>query len=377
MTKSATTMKNLTRPDQLDLFQQFDNPAGHKMCNLFPIYDLIPRGIFSYKEQKMMRDEKGRFGPQKETFIIRDPETKEKETYKVTFYPAEIDRAWDEKKDKDLGKTGTPTDSYLIGSSEVLIEEVLKYMACNAKYAACDISANGYSVVVSFSFREMQDELKKIGASMNVTQIRKSLQILAGSQIKIEGVGNGRYDYQGSLLSGLVLVNREHYEKNPTTKNQVKLADIIGQSLTTGAYRQANYSLLMGNDGRSSLLCNYLSKRLFIRYTNATKMGSLGRLSDDRGLFYDIALSTVQNESKLLNFKSIYHSRTTLIRAFDAMINKRIISKWEQARRIKDNDDGKVCDYVFRLTPTQDFVKSQVASNRRLKEITMAKISNM
>jgi hypothetical protein len=363
-------MIELSRPSQLELFQSFKiGKSGHKMTNLFPIYDLIPRGIYSYKAQREMRDERGHFAPQKETFEIRDPKTKEKELYNVIFYPAQIERPWDEEKDKNLGPNGTPTDSYLLGTSEMVIEEILKYMACNPKYGACDTSNRGYSVVVSFTFREIKSELKNIGASMSIPQIRKSLEILAGTQIKIEGVGNGEFDYQGPLLTGLVLVNRNFYEKNPTARNRVKLADIIGQSLSTGAYRQADFTLLMGKDGRPSPLCNYLSKRLFIRFTNATKMGALARGGDDRGLYYDISISTLHSESKLLGNKTIYYDRTVLIRALDAMKNKGIISQWEQIKTIKD-ESGKVCDYIFRLTPSQSFVRSQVAANNRQRELT-------
>lgn len=322
---------------QLDLFQGF-YPQGDisqdDLSNAIELWDALPKYATSSRKMTQMRTKEGFLDIIEHTFIHKG------QSYNVKISPALV-------QDKE-GKT----KAYYPSSDEELIEEALRKISLENDYGFFE--RKPYQSGVRFSLSALRSELKKRGHSRSYHQITKSLKILAGSNIGIEAE-NGKGFAQTNYLPTLAAVSREHYLQDTKSRWFATFHPLVTESIDQISYRQYNYAKSMK---LSSPLPRWLLKRLSLNYTNA---------SWDTP--YSILLSTIIEDSQMLNFSR----KNDVIRKFEEALNElkeiNILRLYEKEKRIGKNK--KINDIKYILTPSHDFVSEIKAANKRHYDSTV------
>jgi hypothetical protein len=347
LSKVSQIYKEKYRSEQMELWSAFSGNANlDEMSNSMDIWDSIPKYFLSGKKQAELRREN------KATSYVRNF-TIFGVDYEVTLYPATINQP-----------DGTDINVFP-GVTEEIIEEALKKLATQKFNGFNHLDGSMIETWVLFSYRELQSILIGMGHKVSIPNIKRSLEILRLSQIKIKPIsaderGVIRKDFI-NYLPDASLIDREAYESSAEAKNAIKLPLLVTQAVLNGEYRQIN-NKLYGQLRQG--LSRWLYRRFNRTWLNACVAHPLK--PNRRGTCYDIALNELANSSGYLEHKDIKYRRTKLIRALDDLQSKDIINRYEQYTVI-ENDDGQPVDYVFRVYASKRFTQEQINANERAK----------
>lgn len=316
-----------TTSRQLDLFQSFY--GSDEYSNTAEVWDSIPKNAVDRRSQAALRDQNGRLPVYEHSYEFRQ------KRWRVEVMPALI-------TDKD----GVRRDFYP-STDEELVEEVLRKFFADQRFGVHDVrDAESW---VKFTLNMVRRELAERGKTRSLDEIKRSLEIMSLSSVRIFDGDSPHPAYTVTTLSDVVRVTRQQYIEDGKCMWAARLPALISKSVNEHEYRQFNYRVLMGLD---SQLSRWLHKRLCQRFIQA----GLGRT-------YHFKLSSVQRDSALLRANRAAKNITAIERALDALKGADVLSHWEKEER--RGQRRKLEEVVYTVHATMAFASEQTAANAR------------
>ena len=333
---SSTGLKKIndydqSKPVQLNLFELL-SPQDREFSNTIELYDFIPK-YFWGKSQRI----NGKFLEQLEReFECRTVR------YKVKIDPAKI-------SDRD----GVTRD-YYPSKREELVEDALRKFACEGQGIFLDDQAG-----VTFTLYQIQQELKRLGHTYSIREIKDALLICAKANITVS-TEDGKSILVSSLFETLGLQTREDWQgQGEKTKAFVRFNSLVTQSIKQQTFRQLNYDKAMSY---KSVIARQLHKRMAHHYPQASFSNP-----------YHFLLSTVIRDFGLTEYAQLRDNLRDVQAALEEMKEKEIIMSYQVKKTLDNKRRNKLIDAKFVLTPDARFISEIIRANKRsmeLKKIT-------
>ncbi len=319
--------------DQLDLFQTFLCNAGEKdkLSNAIDLWDSVPRYSISQLEMNKRRTADGFLGLLEIKFKYRGLD------FRAVIQPARI-------RDAD----GQALD-YYPSANEELVEDILRKIAAERLSGFHD--TENAKVGVYFSLYQIQTELKRRGHTRSISEIKRSLEIMAKSSIEIKSLdGKGNEGTRVSnYLPDMVSVSREDLKADPYSQWMVEFHPLVTKSIIEATYRQFDLDKLMS---MSSQLGRWVHRQLVIKYTFASLMTP-----------FEIRYSTIKRDSFMINYGRERAGIAALDQVMHELKDNNIIMDFQ--RHVISGTRRKILDVVYTLTPSMEFIKEAKAANKR------------
>jgi hypothetical protein len=261
-----------------------------KYSGTVELYDLVPK--YFYGDMEKERTKEGFLKIFAKTFIYR------KQEIRVEISPANI-----------MQKDGS-TKSFYPSYREEIIEDVLrKFATDNKKNEVLD-----NMVSVKFTLHELYKELKRNKHEYHYQEIRESLDILAGTGIKIKYINNTKnilrsnmFETYGEVDENVNLKDDEYINEEQSKKIVyfVRFNTLVTKSIKEKTWRLINYEKCMSY---RCIVSRYLHKRI-------SHLFLIGRLE----IPYNILLSTLINDSNVTKYDSMRNNVIRIKRALDEM----------------------------------------------------------
>lgn len=311
-----------TKPAELKLFEL--STAEDKHCsNTIELYDFIPKHYWG-KEERI----DGKYLPTlKREFECRGVR------YKATIAPARID-------DKDC----------YAGRREELVEAALRKLACDGRGAFLDEMAG-----VVFSLNELQDELKTMGHTHSIAQIKESLFICVGTRITVSTEGgeaiivSGIFDTLGLRTWG------DWQEKGQQTKCFVRFNPFVTDSIRNGTFRRFNYEKYMSY---KYVIARQLYKRLSHHYIQASLANT-----------YEIMLSTIVRDFGLTTYTRLKDNLRKAELSLKELIENNVILTYQIEKTLDSNGQHKLVDAKIVIRPHPHFASEMIKANERYRHV--------
>lgn len=179
---------------QLVLFELEDRSQSH----LIALYDLAPRYVFASRDGGRSAET----APAKGNFVasIKREFTYRGSTFNLTIQPARLTRVVN--RDESAAQPDGPTEiEYEVfpAEREQVVEHVVRRLAMDRSRLSLG-GENRDKVQMRFTLYEIQRELRAVGHTLSIRDIRESLTILARSRIIIAKPGDGAKKGRGANL---------------------------------------------------------------------------------------------------------------------------------------------------------------------------------
>ncbi|MCW2238952.1 plasmid replication protein [Azospirillum canadense] len=179
---------------QLVLFELEDRSQSH----LIALYDLAPRYVFASRDGGRSAET----APAKGNFVasIKREFTYRDSTFNLTIQPARLTRVVN--RDESAAQADGPTEiEYEVfpAEREQVVEHVVRRLAMDRSRLSLG-GENRDKVQMRFTLYEIQRELRAVGHTLSIRDIRESLTILARSRIIIAKPGDGAKKGRGANL---------------------------------------------------------------------------------------------------------------------------------------------------------------------------------
>ncbi len=319
---------------QLELFTNFFGTGDYS--NTAELWDSVPKHCVSARKQTFLRDQNGRLPVFEHSFEHRGVECR------VEVMPALI------KED------GGGHRDYYPSTDEELVEEVLRKFFSDEGLGVHDVFES--ESWVRFTLSMVRRELKERGRTRSLQEIKRSIDILSMTSVRIYAASSSDALYTGTILSDVAKVTRQQYLDDGTATWVARLPVLISKSVNEHTYRQFNYAILMG---LRSAFARYLHKRLSRRYTNAGAMQRHG-----------ILLSTMARDSGLLGHEKISVNVKTVEVALDQLVEADVLLMWDKEERRGARNRLEDVKYTMGGSPT--FNTEMRKMNERHKQIDAA-----
>lgn len=320
-----------SKPAQMSLFEML-LPQDREFSNTIELYDFIPK-YFWGKSKRIG----GKFLDQLEReFECRSVR------YRVKIDPAKI-------TDHD----GVTRD-YYPSKREELIEDALRKFACEGQGLFLDDQAG-----VTFTLYQIQQELKRLGHTYSIREIKDALLICAKTNITVS-TEDGKSILVSSLFETLGLQTRADWQgQGEKTKAFVRFNSLVTQSIKQQTFRQLNYDQAMSY---KSVIARQLHKRMAHHYPQASFSNP-----------YHFLLTTIIRDFGLTEYAQLRDNLRDVQTALDEMKEKGIIMSYKIERTLDSKRRNKLIDAKFVLTPDARFISEVIKANKRqieLKKIT-------
>lgn len=327
----------VVKNEQLDLFLLTDPKEDKDYSHLVELYDLIPKNI-SGKHKRI----DGKF-----LQAVMRKFSHRGSRYSLTVKPARI------TTEKD-GVIISEKDCFP-GTREELIEDALRKIACEG--AGLMLADDyGEELGVKFTLYGLQKELKDMGHTFSITEIKEGLMVGAQTMLDLRS-SDGKDILLSPMFSTVGISDRDDWEnKGKKAKAFVRFNPLVSRSIKGKTYRQFSYAISMKF---KSSLARYLHKRLSILYRQASRIDP-----------YTIMLTTIVEDSGMVFYKSLGHNDKQVRQAFDELIEKEVLSSYieiEADRLIGKNN--KLLDKKYQLYPHAQFIKNMRRFNAKAKEL--------
>lgn len=310
-----------TRPAEIKLFG-FSTPEERKYANTIELYDFIPKFFWGKSER-----ENGKYLPT----LYREFECRGT-SYKVTLAPARIG-------DQD----------YYPGKREEIVEAALRKLTCDGQGVFLDESAS-----VLFSLTELKNELKRIGHTYSINEIKEALLICTKASIEIEAE-DGSTTLVSSMFESLGLRTwKDWQETGQETKCFVQFNSLVTDSIKNGSFRRLNYEKYVSFKG---VIARQLYKRMSHHYTQSSLANT-----------YEILLSTIIRDFGLTAYENLRDNLQKLKLSLKELKDKETVLESKIEKVIDEN--GKLLDAKIIIRPHPRFTGEMIASNdtqRRIK----------
>ena len=321
--KDASKKLEEYKKTQLPLPFIFPKPEK-RYSNTIELYDAVPKyfwGRISAKE---------RIGGRYLNILKREFEFRNK-SFTVKITPARL-----------MDKRGFERDFYP-GKREELVEDALRKMACDGKGLLLDDQ-----VAVVFSLHQLQKELKNMGHTYSIKQIKDAILVCQKSNLSLESDdGNTIVSFQIFETVGLRTL-KDWKEKGNKTKCFVRFNTLVTQSIKNCTFRQLNYKECMTYKKN---LARWLHKRMSHLYIQAGWNNS-----------YSIMLTTIIRDSGIKRYTKLKDNLCEVRKCFDEMIKKNVLSGVKEEKRYSGR---KIIDVKFTLKPGYSFIRDMVRANKR------------
>jgi len=286
-----------------------------------------------------MRNADGRLPVYEQSFVYaaRYKGQRVEKSCRVEVYPTPV-------------KTENGRVDFYPSADEELVEEVIKKIFANQQRGVHD--PDNTESWVRFSLQMIRKELQARGKTRSLDKIKRSIDILSTSVIRLYEQGDNTPVYTNPILTDVTRVNRQRYLKDGSLMWVAKLPALISKSVNELTYRQFNYGVLMS---LPTQLVRWLHKRLSHNYINASHL--------DR---YDILFSSIKRDSGLLIYERTRDNLKALEAAFDELASQNVLSGWE--RREERRIGRGIADALYSLRAHSDLIRDVKAANARLKE---------
>lgn len=329
---NLTTLRKIdeykqSKPIQLNLFELL-SPQDREFSNTIELYDFIPK-YFWGKSKRI----NGKFLEQLEReFECRNIR------YKVKIDPAKI-------SDRD----GITRD-YYPSKREELVEDALRKFACEGQGLFLDDQAG-----VTFTLYQIHQELKRLGHTYSIREIKDSLLICAKTNITVS-TEDGKSILVSSLFETLGLQTREDWKgQGEKTKAFVRFNSLVTQSIKQQTFRQLNYDKAMSY---KSVIARQLHKRMSHHYTQASFSNP-----------YHFLLSTVIRDFGLTKYTQLRDNLRDVQTGLEEMKEKEIIMAYKIQKTLESSQRNKLVDAKFTLMPDAGFIGEVIRTNKRQTEI--------
>jgi hypothetical protein len=308
---------------QLPLPFIFPRPEK-QYSNTIELYDAIPKYFWG----RVSSSE--RIGGRFLNILTREFEFRNK-GFAVKITPARIQ-----------DKKGVEKDFYP-GKREELVEDALRKMACDGKGLFLDDQAG-----VIFSLNQLQKELKKMGHTYSITQIKNALLICQKTNIMLESAdGNTTVSFQIFDTIGL-RTWKDWRQSGNKTKCFVRFNSLVTRSIKNGTFRQLNYKECMSYKKN---LSRWLHKRMSHLFTQASWKNT-----------YSILLTTIIRDSGIKRYKNLKDNLNQVRKVCSEMVQKNVLSDFKEERRYCGR---KIIDVKFILKPGYSFIRDMIQANKR------------
>jgi hypothetical protein len=312
---------------QYELFAEFfGNEAD--LSNTIELWDAIPKFAVTARRQVSLRDGKQRLPVHEHAFNYK------KKPCRLEIQPA------------SLKVKGRFRDFYP-SADEELVEEVLRKVFADQQYGLHNAPA--VESWVKFSLSMIRKELKHRGKTRSIDEIKHSIEVLAGTTIRLYIDDDDTPVYTAPILSDLTRVKRDAYLEDPSTLWVARLPALVSKSVNELSYRQFHYGTYMG---LASQLARWLHKRLSHTFTNAAFNTT-----------YDVLLSTLKRDSGMLEAARIHDNVRAVERALDELKAAAVLMDWTKEER--RGGRNRIDDVKYRLVPDMEFIKQVKAANKR------------
>lgn len=321
---------------QMDLFQSFlynTKDERDRLSNTIDIWDSIPRYSISKQEMHKRRDKNGNLPTLTISFKYRD------QPYIAEIQPARLAEA-----------DGT-TQEYYPSASEELVEDALRKLAARKNQGFFDKSHNRSGV--AFSLYELREELSARRHTRSYQEILQSLAILQKSHIELRvGEGRGESFIAANYLPVLAAVSKKKLLDDPSARWVAQFHPLVTQCIDQLTYRQFNYMTMMA---LPTQLARWIHKQLSIKFTFA------GLASNP----FELRFSTIKRDSHLLNRGRDIDNRRDIDEALAQLVSVKVLRDVQKEPVIARK--GKITEVVYRLFPTNEFIKEMKVANKRLQ----------
>ena len=309
-----------SKPYQLEFFE-ITEPENQHYSNTIELYDAIPKYV--WRSQK--RNATGNLQPLEREFVHK------KNNYIVIIQPASI-------KQKD----GNFIDIHP-GQREELVEDALRKLACTGHGTFLDDHAS-----VTFTLYQLQQELKKMGHTYNLNEIKEAITVCAKSNMELK-TKDGQALFISTFFDTVGLKTQEDWKGfGKKTTAYIRFNPLVTESIKARSYRLLNYDKSMSY---RRVLARWMHKRLSHNYIQASLREP-----------YTIKLLTIIRDSGVNKYPSIRNNIVKVTEALDEMKEKQILSSFEMEKIL---DGRKIIDAKFTLYPHPSFVSEVVKSNKR------------
>lgn len=321
------------QPEQLTLFEIFDQNGKpqDRLSNTVEIYDALPKYHWSGK----------RVSTDIESSEIIRFATIRGVQYKIAISPALI---------------GSGKNRVLMypGEREEVVEDALRKMAVSGSGQFVEKNAG-----VKFTLGQLRDELKTMGHTYALKELREAILVCRGSIIDCYSA-DGETLVSGALFPMVALTSRSQYlSEKSDARCFVMFNPLVTKSIMDLSFRQYNYKLGMAIN---SPLARFIYKRMSHYWVQASHMAP-----------YTPSLIAFLQQSPRGVSESIYTNIRAMKHALDLLIKHHVISEYT-AEEIRDK--RKIVDVRYVIRPHEDFVKAAKAANyqsNKIKQLGAAK----
>jgi hypothetical protein len=308
----------------------FTFPKTEKQySNTIELYDAIPKYFWGRISSK------DRIGGRFLNILRREFEFR-KRAFTVKITPARLEDRMGMEKD------------YYPGKREELVEDALRKIASDGNGLFLD----GYAAVI-FSLHQLQKELREMGHSYSIRQIKDAILICHKSTLMLESE-DGTTTVGFHMFETVGLQTRKDWqEKGERTRCFIRFNTLVTQSIKSSTFRQLNYRECMTYKKN---LARWLHKRMSHLYTQAKWDNS-----------YSILLSTVIRDSGMTRYENLKDNLGEVRKVFDEMTRKMVLSDVREEMRFSGR---KILDVKFTLKPGYSFIRDMVRANRRLDTLS-------
>jgi len=326
--KRKRTEKKLEEYKHTQLPLPFIFPKPEKQySNTIELYDAIPKYFWGRISSK------NRIGGRYLNILCREFEFRNK-AFSVKITPARIE-----------DKNGNEID-YYPGKREELVEDALRKMACDGHGLFLDNQA-----AVVFSLHQLQKELKKMGHTYSIKQIKDAIFICQKSNLSLES-NDGKTVISFQIFETVGLRTRMDWkERGNKIKCFVRFNSLVTQSIKNRTYRQFNYKECMTYKKN---LARWLHKRMSHLYIQAAWNNS-----------YSILLTTIIRDSGIRRYEKLKDNLREVRKSLDEMIEKNVLSGVKEEKRFFGR---KIINVKFTLKPGYSFIRDTIRTNKRLDD---------
>ena len=329
--QTDTTKPHKKIPKKLEEYQvaqlplPFVFPKPEKQySNTVELYDAIPKYFWGRVSSS------DRIGGRFLNTLVREFEFRNK-GFSVKITPARIEDTKGSEKD------------YYPGKREELVEDALRKMACDGTGLFLDDQ-----VGVIFRLNQLQNELKKMGHTYSITQIKNALLICQKTNIMLESAdGNTTVSFQIFDTIGL-RTWKDWLQSGNKTKCFVRFNCLVTRSIKNGTFRQLNYKECMTYKKN---LARWLHKRMSHLFTQASWKNP-----------YSILLTTIIRDSGITRYKNLKDNLYQVRSVCSEMVQKHVLSGFKEEKRYSGR---KIIDVKFVLKPGYSFIRDMVKANKR------------
>lgn len=320
-----------TVPRQLELFAHFF--GDDEYSNTVDLWDSVPKHCLNPRQQAALRDERGRLEVFEHRFDFHG------RPCRVEVTPARV-----------VGEGGGRIDCFP-SHDEKLVETVLRKIFVDGQHGGHD--PRELESWVTFTLGMIRRELKARNRTRSIDQIKRSIEIMNLTTVRIFLGNDANPVYSGSILPDVVRVSRDEWLADASTRWGVRLPTLVSKSINDHTYRQLNYRIWFE---LAAPFAQWLFERMSHRFIQAGFPNT-----------YRMSLSSMQRDSGLLRRSRPAANVKIVEDALNEMVAREVLLSWK-----KEEERGKrnsIVDVTYELMASPKFKQDQIESNARAKAI--------